>query len=337
VERAVIKALEWLKRNQDKPGGSWGKKFNANTSAMTGLALLTFLAHGETTTSEDYGETVEMGLRFLTDLQKENGSLIKGGRGYDHGIATYALAEAYALTQIPVLQEPLEKAVRVIIDGQQPEGGYNYNYSKGDRWDTSVVGWQVQALKAAYLAGLEVEGLAEALDRSVTFLKESAFTGSGFAYSGKPGNRGGGAKPSMTGVGVLCLKLLGEGESNEAQAGIQYPERLDGKWDHASLYTWYYATQAKFHQGGGVWKAWNKLFAPELVTAQEEDGHWEFAPNGHDHGKNQGPVYSTTLAALTLQVYYRFLPTFKQEAVEAKEPELAEELEDEVGVKINVI
>jgi hypothetical protein len=32
---------------------------------------------------------------------------------------------------------------------------------------------------------------------------------------------------------------------------------------------------------------------------------------------NLGPVYATTLAALSLQVYYRFLPTYKP--IEVKE------------------
>jgi hypothetical protein len=45
------------------------------------------------------------------------------------------------------------------------------------------------------------------------------------------------------------------------------------------------------------------------------------SPGGNlsgDVGKETylGPVYSTTLAALTLQVYYRFLPTYKPIAVE---------------------
>ncbi|MEM7391238.1 MAG: hypothetical protein AAF492_02735, partial [Verrucomicrobiota bacterium] len=82
-------------------------------------------------------------------------------------------------------------------------------------------------------------------------------------------------------------------------------------------------TQAKFHKGGKTWSSWNKQFAKALVTEQAEDGHWDFpkttGQHGHEHGANNGPVYSTTLCALMLQVYYRNLPTFKEEAAEAQE------------------
>ena len=43
----------------------------------------------------------------------------------------------------------------------------------------------------------------------------------------------------------------------------------------------------------------------ELIRNQAHDGHWE---NGDGHG----PVYTTTLCALMLEVYYRYLPTYKK-------------------------
>ena len=81
------------------------------------------------------------------------------------------------------------------------------------------------------------------------------------------------------------------------------------------MYSWYYITQAKFQAGGGTWNSWNSKFAPVITKNQSEDGHWD-SP-GDDELK-QGPVYSTCLAALTLQVYYRFLPTYAPVKVEEK-------------------
>jgi len=92
------------------------------------------------------------------------------------------------------------------------------------------------------------------------------------------------------------------------------------KPDAWPLYAWYYVTQAKFHQGGQTWSGWNSKFARVYVKNQNDDGSWTSpgANSDHAHGKevNLGPVYSTALAALTLQVYYRFLPTYKPIAVE---------------------
>ena len=81
------------------------------------------------------------------------------------------------------------------------------------------------------------------------------------------------------------------------------------------MYAWYYISQAKFHQGGGNWTSWNNRFAPQFIYAQKPDGSWESAGLQYSPGttgrENYHAAYATTLAALTLQVYYRFLPTYQ--------------------------
>ncbi|MFH0880014.1 MAG: prenyltransferase/squalene oxidase repeat-containing protein, partial [Lentisphaerota bacterium] len=123
TEAAVVKALAWLKRNQN-PDGSWGP----SKTAMTGLGLLTFLAHGETTASEEYGQTVEKAIRFLVSQQDPEGRFCKIDQpgSYAHAIGTYAISEAYGLTRIPSLKPVMEKAIQVIMNGQQPKGGWDY-------------------------------------------------------------------------------------------------------------------------------------------------------------------------------------------------------------------
>ncbi len=321
VDRAVIRALEWLKRNQ-AADGSWGP----NKVGMTGLGLLTFLAHGETTASKDYGQTVERAIRFLLSQQRADGSFggtESGPAVYAHAIATYAISEAYGLTRIPDLKPAMDRAVDVIIKGQQPGGLWDYKYDKGARWDTSVAGWQVQAIKAAYIAGSDVPGLKEAMDKAVSGFARSQNIETGrFGYSSV-----GNGSDGVTGVGVLCMQLLGQHRSRSVQAGLNAMREF--KCDYRDppswpMYAWYYITQAKFHNGGQLWNAWNNQFAPELTKNQNEDGSWTSAGQnlkGDSHGKevNHGPVYSTTLAALTLTVYYRFLPTYKPIAVESEE------------------
>ena len=332
VEQSVIRALEWLKRNQ-APDGSWGP----NKPGMTGLGLLTFLAHGETTSSKDYGPTVEKAIRFLLRIQNEAGafgSTDSGPAVYAHAIATYAISEAYGLTRIPDLKPAMEKAAKLIVNGQQAGGLWDYKYDKGARWDTSVAGWQIQALKAAYIAGAEVPGIKEAMDKSVGGLVRSQRAETGrFGYS-SPGN----GSDGVTAVGVLCLQLLGQHRSQAAQAGLNAMKGF--KCDYRDppdwpMYAWYYITQAKFHHGGALWNDWNNQFARELTKNQNEDGSWTSAgqflkDDGHGKETNHGPVYSTTLAALTLQVYYRFLPTYKPIAVESDEGQE----KDDVSIKI---
>ena len=318
TEMSVIKALEWLKKKQN-PDGSW----NPNKTAMTGLALLTYLAHGETTSSEKYGQTVEKAIRFLISQQDAEGRFCKTDDQpgpYAHGIASYAISEAYGLTRIPSLKPVMEKAIQIILNGQQPKGGWNYNYSKGARRDTSVAGWQVQALKSAYIAGAENPGIKEAMEKAVADLKSASDPETGrFYYT----DQGGHKTDSITGIGVLCLELLGHAMDKECRQGLQALVGSNCDWekpDQWPMYAWYYITQAKFHQGGQTWSGWNSKFARVYVKNQNEDGSWTSAGANlsGDTGKeiNLGPVYSTTLAALTLQVYYRFLPTYKPIAVE---------------------
>ncbi len=317
TEPAVLRALEWLKKNQG-PDGSWGP----NKPAMTGLALLTFLAHGETTASEAYGATVEKAIRFLLAQQQPGGSFCKLDQpgSYAHGIATYAISEAYGMTRIPSLKPVMEAAVQVILDGQQAGGGWDYGFSKTARRDTSVGGWQVQALKAALIAGAENPGLRDALDKAVHDVKSAFDTESGrFYYTDKGSHK----TDSITGVAVLSLQLAGHGTSREARAGLQAIGSASCQWEKPPawpMYAWYYITQARFHHGGAGWTRWNQQFARAYVKSQNEDGSW--TSPGPKAGGSQGaethlgPVYSTTLAALTLQVYYRFLPTYKAPSTE---------------------
>ena len=45
---------------------------------------------------------------------------------YSHGFGTLFLAEAYGMTHRPEIREKLQKAVRLIIDTQNIEGGWRY-------------------------------------------------------------------------------------------------------------------------------------------------------------------------------------------------------------------
>lgn len=360
TERAVLNALRWLKQNQ-KHDGSWTHKTAKYNPGITGLGLLTFLAHGETTASEEFGATVEKATRYLVRCQHKSGAFFEPATKEDnrnprsagsikyapywHGIATYAVSEAYGLMRIPELKPVMEKAVAIILDGQQRGGGWDYYYGKGVRRDTSILGWQVQALKAASIAGAETPGIQAAMDKAVEDLKniQNEVTGV-FHYASKAKDTAGKRSPcsleTNTGIGVLSLQLLGEGLSRECREGIAALGLAEctwkNKWPRGGwyLYSWYYITQAKFHHGGADWASWNKEFAKVLVENQSSDGHWD-APIVGDNPCNEhsvGPVYCTTFAALTLQVYYRLLPTYQAKAVAAKEV-TAETTPDDVVIE----
>ncbi len=340
TEAAVMRALRWLKDHQ-YADGSWGPRYRA---AMTGLSLLTFLAHGETTGSEEFGDTVRRGLRYMLSTQNDRGWFIGGGslhhpsdllgrsqlQVYEHVIATYAVAEAYGLTAIPMLKLAMEDAVQVIIDGQLDNGGWNYGFEMdGPQYiDVSLGGWIVQALKAAELAGAENRGLKRAIDNGIRGIRTMTDPGGSglFAYSTRMPSHS--PDHTITGVAVLALQLTGHVSSEEARAAMRPMRDLNFNWHYDAddrsnhrhkvgrwpFYAWYYITQARFQHSPGSWRPWNRQFAPIMVREQNPDGSWCPPPGSIE--AHYGPVYATTLSALMLQVYYRLLPTFQPIAMD---------------------
>ncbi|MDA3926365.1 MAG: terpene cyclase/mutase family protein [Kiritimatiellae bacterium] len=327
TEDAVMRALRWLKKNQNKDG-SW----NSKKVAMTGLGILTFLAHGDKPgDSAEFGETIQKALEYLLKVQKSNG-LLPGN--YDHPIATYALCEAYGMTLNPNVKEAAEKALAAVIKGQHPTGGWTYNLFAGVdkktgkyRDDTSYMGWCAQALKAGKLAKLHVDGQAKAIKLAIKGFKANAAPNGGFGYC-SPGASG------LTSVGTLCMQLLGAGSDPAVRKSQDIMDNwsigdytLANKVGGSPQYYFYYATQAKFHAGGKRWTNWNKAMKPIYIKAQkiqknaikdakgkdQDIGWWENVDRHTDR-----PVMDTCLTALQLMVYYRYLPTTSKAAVQVE-------------------
>jgi len=326
TEASVVRTLRWLKKNQ-QPNGSWRN----NGVAMTSLAILTFLAHGEKPgESEEFGDTVQKGLEYLMSQQDAQGRF-KGSDGHEYSlpIATYALCEAYGMTLNPNVKKAAEKALATVVNGQHPSGGWDYNVKQTDRDDTSYMGWCAQAIKAGHMAQLDVEGLDKALKLAVRGFKKNAGASGGFGYTAPSGNHG------MTSVGTLCMQLLGAADQKETKQSLDImdkwmpslEEKADGIGGQSLQYYFYYATQCRFHAGGKRWSSWNEVMKRVYVPAQkklakevsgyvdhkgnpQEIGWWE----NKDHHTDR-PVMDTCLAALQLMVYYRNLPTTSVAAI----------------------
>jgi hypothetical protein len=173
-EQAVAMALKWLAEHQFADG-SWS--FDHTTcprcrgqcrnpgdipearNGATGMALLPFLGAGQTHRTGKYKDQVRAGLYYLVKHMKvspKGGSLNEsGGNMYSHGICAIALCEAYAMTHDKDLYAPAQLALNFIAYAQDPVGG-GWRYKPRDRGDTSVVGWQIMALKSGHMAYLRV-------------------------------------------------------------------------------------------------------------------------------------------------------------------------------------
>ena len=175
--------------------------------------------------------------------------------------------------------------------------------------DTSVVGWQVQALKAAHTTGISIAGLDRCMRNAEDYFKKAQGPNGSFTY------RAGNHKASLGGVGTLCMILLGQPDSDVVKKGLEFIATRHPKGSKKSSvgdpYEWYYNMFASIMAGGKVWKQVNNHAMDAYIDSQDQKGFWN---TGHTHFPGQGQdaqVYYTTLCTLALEVYYRYLPSAK--------------------------
>jgi hypothetical protein len=319
-EAAVQSGLKWLAKHQDNDG-SWSFKIgNESTNAIdnrmgaTGMALLAFLGSGNTHKVGDYTKTVRGGLTYLISNMKvtSSGGDLRGGSGhhgmYSHGICSIALCEAYALSKDKELKQPTQLAIDFIVNAQHAAGGWRYE--PGQAGDTSVVGWQIMALKSAKIAKLKVP--SKTIGKATAFLNSVQSDG-GAQY----GYDKAGAGQATNAIGLLCRMYLGW--TPKQQALVKGVEVL-GKWgpQPGNMYYSYYATQVMHHWGGEEWKKWNVVMREHLVKSQDKEGEQagSWSPANENWGKTYGGrLYTTCMSIMTLEVYYRHLPLYQRQTI----------------------
>lgn len=324
TEAAVEAALAWLAANQE-PDGRWDAarhggireekvlghdRQTAGSGAdtgVTGLAILAFLGAGHTHLEGAYRKTVQRGLEYLVAVQKANGSLAGEARlfarMYCHGIAALALSESLAMTGDDRLRPFVENAVRYTVAAQHAGTG-GWRYQPGDPGDTSQLGWQLMALRSAELAGVAVPSSAhQGAQRFLASVTSGPRHGLASYRAGEAPSR------SMTAEALLCRLFLGQREPAAVQEATSYLLQQPPGDGQANLYYWYYATLSLFQIQGDAWVRWNEALQEQLLRRQRTDGQfagsWDTDTVWGGYG---GRVYTTALAAMCLEVYYRYLP-----------------------------
>jgi hypothetical protein len=334
-QRAVLLALQWLSWHQ-MPDGGWS--FNHAVApqchgqcrnpgalvqariAATGMALLPFLGMGQTHKEGRYKKVVKNGLYFLTTHMRvgpQGGRLDEpetGGMMYSHGMASIALCEAYAMTRDKGLQMPAQSAINFICFAQDPVGG-GWRYLPQQKGDTSVMGWQIMALKSGQMAYLNIPvGTVRKAYEFLDYVQSNSGANYGYTEAGNPDA----PREGTTAVGLLCRMYLGWKKENPGlQGGVEYLSRTGPS--EGNMYYNYYATQVLHHWQGKVWDKWNEKMREYLIMTQAKSGHeegsWYFP--GVDSGAGPGGrLYFTALAAMTLEVYYRYMPLYRTKSVE---------------------
>jgi len=312
---AIDKGLRWLAKNQYSTGGIG----STCQVAFTGLAGLSFLANNSTPYRGTYAKNVRDALKFILRNTSKVGYINEaagrglGGSGmHGHGYATWFLAELYGMCGDTAdvgdesVKERLQKAVKIIAESQDPNGGWTYEPQPYGH-EGSVTVTQVQALRSARNAGIAVD--KKVIDKGLDYIKKSTHSDGTIAYS--LGSRGSGGTYALTAAGMCVFALYGAYDAPEVKRGMaalmEFLTGRRGRGGHHDYYAHLYAGQACFFAKSKDPAFWTKGYATirqEILAAQERDtGCW--SQDGY------GGAFGTACATLVLQIPYRYLPIFQ--------------------------
>ena len=312
---AIERGLDRLVALQNDDGSFGGGRYGRH-AGITAIAALALMADGNLPgrgVTPARAAAVRDALAFVLAHRNPAGLLaadVSHGPMYGHGYATLFLGEVYGATDAlasdpdagadpDTLRQALARAVRLIVDTQNDEGGWRYHPRPYDA-DLSVTITQIMALRSARNAGLAVPKAT--VDRAVSYVRRCQNPeDGGFRYM----LRGGSSAYARSAAGVASLQYAGVYDDDAVTDGLAY---LDAARDQAGrgghyFYGRYYGVQAIFLAGGDHWATGFPVLRDELVERQQPDGGWT---------SSHGEAYGTGMALLVLQMPNRLLPIFQR-------------------------
>lgn len=305
TQKAIDSGLEFLARVQNETGSFNQGPYKENV-AVVSLAGLAFMSEGSIPGQGKFSREMRRCLEFILASCQPNGFITarafqSHGPMYGHGFAALFLAEVYGTAPSSEIREKLERAVSLIIDTQNEQGGWRYQPQRSDA-DISVTICQVMALRAARNAGIYVPNIT--IDNCIEYVKKSQNPDGGFMYL----LDGGESAFPRSAAGIVALFSAGVYEGQEIELGLKYlmgylPERQQRLRESHYFYGHYYAVQAMWHAGGSYWEKWYPAIREDLLRRQQSDGSWM---------DGISPEYGTAMACIILQMPNNYLPIFQR-------------------------
>jgi hypothetical protein len=336
-EKASELGLAWLANNQGKEG-NW----ETQDLGLVSVGALAFLSAGNTPETGKYRENVRKSLDYVLANAKPSGMLnITGNRRdmYNHGLATFVLTQAYGMSNDKRLGRTLRKAVKLIIDVQCKDGGWDYVGARQDKGhDLSLAVMQAKALRGSMDIGIHIprdtinlavksvqgyyrskRGKADDLAARYGWREEEAKYPGRFTYNGGQGTT------AMAAAGAVCLQEFGKYDDyrirrsmNGVLNDIKTRMKLEPGKVPFDAYTMYYVAQSLYQVGGRIWQDGYPLIRKALVDTQSLKGKGSTTAEAHGSwggrrvsGKS-GQMFGTAVAVFSLNIPNRYLPILQE-------------------------
>ncbi len=305
AEKAIERGLKFLLANQN-PDGSWASDNGDYAIAGTSLGLMAFMVEGQFPGFGRHGKALDRAKNYLLKRSKESSTGTMGVKMYEMGLFTIAMSELWGMTKDPednkVIQEALERSVKIILRSQSPLGGWRYAPRPDAGQDTSVTSMVFVSLASAREAGVLVPD--ETIKRVTGYLRDQAWderTG-GFGYQGK------GYTIACTAGGVYAAQLAGNRETEWVEAALNSlennPKMFSRKDNGHFYYSHYYAMQAMVQAGDNRYANWYPKIRDALISLQQPNGSWQEKEKDYPH--------KTPMAIIILGTPHRYIPVYQR-------------------------
>ena len=305
IGEVVKKGLQWLQKKQNQDGSfSTGRPFMYN-EALAGMAMAE--AYG-LTQARFWKEPAQRSMNFIMGAQRPNPT--------GQGLWGWRYASRQEIEQFSRGGSQDEALKKELFDS-----------------DTSVTGWCIMALKSGKLSNLEVK--EENMQGGMAFAKwvtadngmvgyidpkgaGATVTGPGDHYTYHPA--------VMSALG-MCIRIFVDHNPDDPFLDLAAKQVVKDlptiSKDKLSIdyYYWYYGSMALNQVDGPdapkksnkYWGPWNKAMVDAVLALQDHaeractNGGWMVPDRWTYDG---GPIYTTALNVLTLEVYYRYENAF---------------------------
>ena len=350
-EQAVSKGLIWLANNQGKEG-NW----QTQDLGLVSVGALAFLSAGNTPETGKYRENVRRALDYVLANAKPSGMLnITGSQRdmYNHGLATFVLTQAYGVSNDKRLGRTLRKAVKLIVDVQCRDGGWDYKGVRQARGhDLSLAVMQAKALRGSMDIGIHIprETIALAIKSVQGYYRKSGKVDDLAAkygwreedarYPGRFTYNGGSGTTAMAAAGAVCLQEFGMYDDyrirrsmNGVLDDIKTRMKVSPGKVPFDAYTMLYVAQALYQMGGQLWKDGYPLIRKALIDSKGDDGSWAAGRVGGASGQ----MFGTAVAVFALNIPNRYLPILQQgKGIRGRRSSSKKAFNTSKGGKVNV-